>query len=125
MIRFYITLTAVMAFLTSAVYAGVHYGWVDTMPSFAVPVVLVVGLSTGLIYFLLVRRAEQDTFTQAYLLSIVLKMLSFSVFILIVIFSDREGAFANALIFLVSYFVFTGVEVGFLYGRINSRKSPK
>jgi len=49
----------------------------------------------------------------------VLKMLTYAGFILVIIFSDKSGAMGNAVLFLVAYLLFTGLEVGFLFPAVN------
>ena len=119
MTRFLISLTLLIAALVSAVYLGGQYQWFGTVPTFSLEIIFFLGISTAVIFYLLIRRSGTPAFTQAYLLSIVLKMLVSSAFILVVIFRDRSGAFENALLFIVSYFLFTALEVGFLFKRIN------
>lgn len=111
-------------FLTiAALYAAVFFGsreqvW-TVAPSFSIEIILFLGLSTIVIYFFLTRHSVSPSFTQAYLVSMVLKMLSHAAFILVIILSDKAGAVANALLFLVAYLLFTALEVSFLFHRIN------
>jgi hypothetical protein len=46
-------------------------------------------------------------------------MLVYGTFILVIIFRDRAGAAGNALLFMVVYLIFTGLEVGFLFKKVN------
>ena len=105
--------------LISAVFVGEQQHWFDMTPSFAFEIILFLGLSTLVIFYFLMKHTRSTSFTQVYLLSMVLKMLAYVTFILVIIFSDTGGAVANAVVFLVAYFLFTGLEVGFLFSRIN------
>ena len=107
------------AALVSAVFIGEHYLWFDTIPSYAFEIIFVLGVSTGVIFYFLIKRSKTPSFTQSYLLSIVLKMIGYGSFILVIIFRDKNGAFGNALLFMVAYLLFTALEVGFLFDRIN------
>jgi hypothetical protein len=119
MLRFIISVATAIAVLLSAVYIGGHQHWLTTTPSFATEIILFLGISTIVIFYFLLKHARSRAFTQAYLASMVLKMLTYAGFILVIIFSDKGGAFANAVLFLVAYVLFTGLEVGFLFPAVN------
>ena len=119
MLRFLISVTASIAGLLAAVYIGEQQHWLNTTPSFAPEIILFLGISTIVIFYFLLKHAQSTSFTQAYLVSMVLKMLTYVVFILVIIFSDKAGAAANALLFLVAYLLFTSLEVGFLFTAVN------
>jgi len=91
----------------------------STTPSFAPEIVLFLGISTIVIFYFLIKHAQSPSFTQAYLVSMVLKMLTYAAFMLVIIFSDKAGAVANAVLFLVAYLLFTALEVGFLFTAVN------
>ena len=119
MVKFLISLTMLMAGLVSAVFIGEQYHWLGPIPSYTLEIIFVLGVSTGVIFYLLIRRSQTPSFTQSYLLSIVLKMFGYGTFILVIIFRDKNGAFGNAFLFMVAYILFTALEVGFLFNRIN------
>jgi hypothetical protein len=119
LLRFFIFVTLLVAGLLTAVYVGEQQHWLTTIPSFAFEIILFLGLSTIVIFYFLIRHVQSPSFTQAYLVSMVLKMLAYAAFILVIIFSDRAGAMRNAVLFMVAYLLFTGLEVGFLFNRIN------
>jgi uncharacterized membrane protein YdfJ with MMPL/SSD domain len=119
MLRFFIFVTTAIAGLLSAVYIGGQQHWLNTTPSFATEIILFLGISTIVIFYFLIKHTRSRSFTQAYLVSMVLKMLAYAAFILVIIFSDKAGAGANAVLFLVAYLLFTGLEVGFLFPAVN------
>ena len=119
MLRFLISVAIATAGLLSAVYLGGQQHWLNATPSFATEIILFLGISTVVIFYFLIRHAQSTSFTQAYLLSMVLKMLTYAGFILVIIFSDKSGAMGNAVLFLVAYLLFTGLEVGFLFPAVN------
>lgn len=61
-------------------------------------------------------------FVTIYLGTTVLRILLFGAFIFVVIRLDKAGAWRNATLFLVCYFLFTAVEVLTLFYQINSPK---
>jgi len=91
-------------------------GWLETLPSFLIPILALLALGTVFIFYRLRRipHTHTDKFTTAYLTSIVLKLLLGSAFLLLVVLADAKSAFENASVFLAGYLVFTGLEVLFL-----------
>ena len=90
--------------------------WIESVPSFSVEIVSTLALLTLALFYYLQKIQKSDTqkFIQSYMLSITVKMLVGCALILVIIFMDREGAIANALLFILSYFSLTGVEIIFL-----------
>ncbi len=119
MIRFAIWIIVATAVLLGAVFLAVQRGMMVIAPSFAPETVLFVALTTIFIYFFLHRQTASPQFTQAYLLSMVLKMIAYAAFVLVIILRDKHAAAENALIFLASYLVCTTLEIAFLFRRIN------
>ncbi len=121
MIRFLIFLMALTLLVALLLYAGHAYGnW--PLPSQSPAILTYLACTTIVAFYMLHSTAQSTLFSQAYLLSIVLKMITGSVFIFIVIFIDRAGAKGNALLFIISYMLYTALEVGFLYRKINGPK---
>mgnify|MGYP003580014521 FL=1 len=63
--------------------------------------------------------SKPSLFVQLYLLSMVVKLVGCLIFLLLIVLADRAGAVANAVYFMVVYFVFTTAEIGFLYPKIS------
>lgn len=95
---------------------AVEQSWMEAIPSFSVEIVSVLALLTMVLFAYLqkIQKANPQKFIQSYLLSITVKMVVGCVLILVIIFMDREGAIANALLFILSYFSLTGIEIFFL-----------
>ncbi len=108
-----------MAGLVAIVRIGGQQHWFAPIPSYAYEIIFFLGICTLVIFYFLIKRSRSPAFTQAYLLSVVLKMIGYGAFILVIIFRDREGAVANALLFMVVYVLFTAFEVGFLFKKVN------
>jgi hypothetical protein len=121
LLRFLIILVLLSLSILAIVYLGDRHGFFIT-PSYSLEVILYIAGSTAGVYYLVQKKPEAILFTQTYLLSIVLKMLTGSIFILVIIFADRQHAFGNATLFLISYGLFTSVEIAFLYKTVNRQK---
>ena len=104
-----------LAFIFSP-HLAQEQGWIHSRPSFSVEIVSVLAfLTLALFYYLLnIQQSRPEKFVQSYMLSITVKMLVGCALILVIIFMDREGAIANALLFILSYFSMTGIEIFFL-----------
>ncbi len=86
-------------------------------PSFLILILTILAAATWLVYLFMLRTKQED-FVKNYLLTIVLKLLGGGIFIFALIFFDKDGAEANAVLFMTAYFLFTGLEVGFLFRRL-------
>jgi hypothetical protein len=86
-------------------------------PSFLILILTVLAVATWLIYYS-IRKTKREDFIKNYLLTIVLKLLLGGIFILILLNVDKAGSNANAAFFMTAYFLFTGLEVGFLFRRL-------
>jgi hypothetical protein len=89
------------------------------MPSWGIPIIIYLAVTTTLIYFFL-RRYQGEKLTQLYLLSITVKILLSCAFVIIFILNDRPGANFNAVFFMIGYIIFTAAEVVFLLLKKNS-----
>jgi hypothetical protein len=112
-----VTLLAIA--LIFGAYVGEQQHWFASSPSYPTEIISFLGVSMATIFYFLNRRLGSPSFVQAYLISITVKMLAYGVFILIIILMDRMGAIPNVILFMVSYLLFTVVEVGFLFRAVN------
>ncbi len=103
---------------------GYHQGWIPQIPSYLYETTLFVIFTTALISIYLYRSDNASFFVQLYFLSIVLKLLAYFAYNLIMILDDRRGAAINVMYFLLAYFIFTAVEIGFLYTKISGKYKP-
>jgi hypothetical protein len=118
-IVFYWAITSLLLF--GLLYAGGHLNYV-IIPSFGWLIISYGALSSLGAYFLVQKHTDATRFTQSYLMSVVAKLLVGCCFILVLIIADKDGAFANALLFILSYFIFTILEVTFLFQKVNNPK---
>ena len=124
MIRFTVSLLVAMLAIAGVVFLARNLGWIADLPSFFVEILLFLFFSTLVIFAYLHRVAGERSFVQIYILTTVLKLLGYALFVLFVVLSDAQDASRNALVFIGSYFVFTALEIGFLYRKIVGRNAP-
>ncbi len=115
MLRFFIATVLLTLTLFVALYVAQSQKWIASFPSFALEILFFLASSTLIIFYILIRRNEPESFTQSYLLSIALKILVYGTFIFILIFMDSSGATLNTAFFIASYILFTALEVTFLF----------
>ena len=94
----------------------VGLGWVAQLiaiSSFTFVILGSVAVATWAIYFLMMKTDAENR-VKNYLLSIVLKLLAGGIFISVLIVLDKPHADTNAIFFMITYFLFTTLEVAFL-----------
>jgi hypothetical protein len=64
------------------------------------------------------KQVTPPTFVILYLATLVIKLMAFGAYIFIVVLEDATGAVHNAVFFMISYLVFTFLEVSFLYSKL-------
>ena len=108
-------------FITSLAFVlmpglAVELGWIASEPTYSSEIIFTLALITIILFYRLnkIQKSNPQGFVQFYLFSIAVKMVVGCVLILVIIFTDREGAMANALLFIVSYFTLTSIEIFFL-----------
>jgi hypothetical protein len=91
------------------------------LPSYFLHTLAVLLLGTASIYYYLlhIQNKKPAFFVQFYLLSIVFKFLFYIIYLVFIIHEDPPEAMGNAVFFIITYILFTAVEVGFLLHRIN------
>lgn len=116
MLKFTITIFITSLALLFIPYLGVEQDWIGSAPSFGVEIIFTLWLITTAIFYYLqrIQKADSMRFILVYLGSVVFKLVVGCAMILAVILIDRQGAKANALLFIVSYFSMTGVEIYYL-----------
>ncbi len=96
-------------------------GWISLAPSYAFEIVVLLALTTLVIYYYLFQwsKTKPQLFAQFYLLSIAIKIAAYGVFVAIIVVLDPKMAISNAILFLISYLLFTVLEVLFLFRQVN------
>jgi hypothetical protein len=116
LIKFLITLIVV-----TGVILAVGFWGLETLPTYFYRTLIFLFVSTaGLYRFLLKTKQERsDYFVQLYLLTLAIKLMAYGVYMFIVIRSQPDQAVPNAVFFMAVYFIFTAIEISFLYRQVN------
>jgi hypothetical protein len=117
-LRFIFYCSTISALLLGGIFLGERMSWFAT-PSFSYAIIFFLAFTTVVLYALLVKRSRSTGFTPAYLFSMVTKLVLYAAFVMLIVYTDRPGAGANAALFLIGYLVFTALEVGFLFQAVN------
>ena len=118
MIRFISSLLIVSVVLLGIMGLLVNSGILNAYPSYLWHTLIFLNFSTAVIFFYLVRFGT-GVFVQLYLLSMVLKLLAYGAFNLLIILWDRPNAGINVGFFMITYLLFTTLELAFLYRKMN------
>lgn len=122
--RFYLLTFLLAIGIWVLLAAGQAQGWLDMPPSTPLILLFLAASTAGLFRIMISRiNGPAQDFTRAYLAATVLRILVYGLFIWIVIFLDAEHSHGNAAIFLISYLLFTALEVVALFLKINFAKS--
>lgn len=116
--KFFLSLALAAICIAASVFTG-ESQHLFPAPSFFVVTLLLVSGVTAASFVLLYKSKDPSAFLQSYLLSTTFKLLGYGAYVLIMIFSNRAGATANVLFFMLTYLVFTVVEIAFLYMRFS------
>lgn len=101
----------------TAVRVGVGRLWFPE-PTLTVLIIVINVLVTSGIYRWLFSTISPPLFVNSYLLSIVMKLIFFSFFLLILRLAIPHTLLANAVLLLVCYFTFTILEVWVLFIKV-------
>jgi hypothetical protein len=87
-------------------------------PTLTTEIILMNVLITAGIYWWLSRPAAPLLFVNSYLLSIVMKLIFYSSFLLMVRLMSSQSLYGNAVLVLICYFIFTILEVAVLFLKV-------
>lgn len=116
MLRFLLALSiAALAIL------GLSIWGIDAPLAYRYQTLIFLFLTTaGLFHFLLRTRQDRpDYFVQIYLLTMVVKILASAAYLFVIVIGQSEPAY-DVVFFMGVYFVFTALEITFLYNKVNS-----
>jgi hypothetical protein len=99
------------------VLTGVSNLWFSR-PSLTVEIIIVNVLITSGIYGWLSRTHAPPLFVNSYLLSIVMKLIFYSFLLLMLRLTSPQTLYANAVLVLACYFIFTILEVAVLFLKV-------
>ena len=104
--------------VAGAGWFAVQQSWIDVLPSYFFRTLILLVLSTFIMYGYL-SRSERSIFVQLYLLMMTVKLLAYAGYNFFMIRSDPGEATGNVSAFLAIYLLSTAIEVAFLYQKIN------
>ena len=109
-----------MIFAAGAILAVGHWG-VDVLPGYFYQTVIFLFVCTAGLYRFLLRTKQQrpDFFVQFYLATMTVKLIAYGAYVFLMVRNQPEQATANIAIFMIVYFLFTFIEIGFLYREVN------
>jgi hypothetical protein len=111
------------AFILGAFQLGLSRGWILQKPSFLYATIFLLTFVTGVIYRYLYKLRTPEFFVQLYLLLMVVKLMAFLGYNVFMVLKDKPGAAANVIFFLIGYFIFTTLEIVFLYQHITTKRN--
>jgi hypothetical protein len=117
--KFFLTLAATSGIIIGIAAWAVDQAYLEHLPTFFYQSIFFLAFSTAIIYRYLYRVDKPDFFVQLYLLMMTVKLLAYACYVYFMIVTDTSGASANVAFFLAVYFLFTGLEVAFLFHKIN------
>jgi hypothetical protein len=121
LIRFFVVLSCAAVVLLGASWVALDQQWIEALPSFYFQTLILLLFGTGLLYIYLFKFDRPDFFVQLYLLTMTVKLLAYGAYNFFMILEDKANAAANVVWFMLLYFVFTALEIGFLYQKISKR----
>lgn len=116
MTKFLISLTAVMLLIVAIGLWGI-----ESRPEYFYRTLIFLFVTTaGLFRFLLKTKQQRpDFFVQFYLATMVLKLIAYGAYMFIIVIAKTEKVVYDVVFFLLVYFIFTAIEIGFLYRQVN------
>jgi hypothetical protein len=117
LIRFFLSLLASSLLLYGITFLLHSTQSIELFPSFFWQTLIFLNFSTLLIFYYVIRSGS-NSFVQLYLLTMVLKLFAYCAYNIVIILQDRENAGINVGFFMITYLLFTTLELVFLYKRI-------
>jgi hypothetical protein len=112
MVRVIIYLLLAAILIGALTLAGSNSAWWD-LPTYWIEILIANLFLTLIVYGYLVKvqKHQPQIFTQFYLLSIVVKMLGGLGLITFIVWDQPDAATGNVALFIISYLIFTLLEV--------------
>lgn len=110
----------VVLVLISLILIGIGNWFFTVLPPYFYQTIALLFMGTVGIYFYLldVKKNRPEYFVQMYIATQFAKILAYGSYMLFVVWDDSNRASDHALIFMITYFVFTAIEVIFLYRKV-------
>jgi hypothetical protein len=122
LIKFFVWLTLTAALLLGLLLSVYEFAWIRQKPSFLYPTLFLLFFGTALIYRYLYKLNNPGFFVQLYLLLMVIKLIVYLAYNVFMVLKDKQGAGTNVVFFLITYFVFTVLEIVFLHHHVNKER---
>ena len=120
MIRFFVTLLVVAILMVAFAWLMVKNQWgITALPSFFYQTVIFLLFGTSLVFVYLYKFDKPDHFVHLYLLTMAVKLLAYGAYNFFIVIEDQNEAIQNVVWFMIFYFVFTVIEISFLYRKIS------
>jgi hypothetical protein len=122
-LRFLINLSLGTVLLVLALWGGTLLDW-WLFPSLWMEIVFFLFFITLILtnYLFNLRQKQPQVFVQFYLLSITIKIIAGLGFVFLLIWKAPSEVRGNVGLFIISYLIFTGLEVIFLMRKANPEK---
>lgn len=116
MTKFIITLAGTALLILVAGTWGI-----ESRPEYFYRTLALLFISTAGLYRFLLKTKEHrpDFFVQFYLATMVVKLIAYGAYLFVLVKTQPQKAMADVLFFMAVYFVFTALEIGFLYRQVN------
>ncbi len=121
MIRFAVFLSGSTLLFAAGTLLANSLSWIGMMPSYFYQTLFFVPFTTFVIFAYLTKVTRPEIFVQLYLLTMIVKFITYGAYMFSVIVDDKRGAPGNVVFFMVLYAFFTALEVAFLYRKISPR----
>jgi hypothetical protein len=115
MIRFFVVLLMSAFAVGGMTWLAHEQLWIPKLPSFFAQTLIFLTFGTAIMFRYLYRVRKPETFVQLYLLMMVVKILAFGAYAFFIVLKDRAGATYNIVFFMICYFIFTALEIAFLF----------
>ena len=118
MLRFVIGMVIFTLLIALITFIGSQQTW-WSLPTYWIEILVFIQFMTAVIYYHLnkLRKSRPESFTQFYLLSIVVKMVAGLTLISIIVWSDPTSAIGNVTFFIFNYLILTFLEVFYLLNK--------
>jgi ABC-type multidrug transport system permease subunit len=107
----------VAAVLVAITWALINSEWIE-LPSYFFQTLIFLLFGTSILFVFLYKFDKHGFFVQLYLLTMAVKLVAYGTYNFVMILDDANGAAQNVVWFMMLYFIFTMVEIGFLYRKI-------
>ena len=110
----------VVLVLISLIFIWVGQWFFPVLPSYFYQTIALLFFGTVGVYFYLldVKKNRSEYFIQMYIATQFAKILAYGSYMLFIVWDDSNRASDHVIIFMVTYFVFTAIEVIFLYRKV-------